>query len=148
MPGVRAGVLHREARLVGELAEVDLPGVARAAQHEDVGAGAEDPLLEAGDDDGVHFRVLEADALDRVGQLDVDAEVVRVQLEPVVGPEAGVFLHVHRERRDRPVERELPVLDSGWDRSRTRTGAVRISVVAMRCSTSVAARRRGGVKAL
>ena len=34
-------------------------------------------LLQAGDDDGVDFGVLEAEALDRVGQLDVDAEVVR-----------------------------------------------------------------------
>ena len=31
------------------------------------------------------FRVLEADALDGVGELDVDAEIVRVQLELVVG---------------------------------------------------------------
>ena len=84
MPGVRARVFHRQPRLVGELAEVDLPGMARAAQHEDVRAGAEDPLLQAGDDDGLHFGMLEANALDRVGQLDVHAEVVRVQLQPVV----------------------------------------------------------------
>ena len=45
--------------------------------------------------------MLEADALNRVGELDVDAEVVRVQLEPVVGRQAGVLLHVHR-RASRP----------------------------------------------
>ena len=109
MPGVRARVLDRQPRLVGELAEVHLPRVRRAAQHEDVRAGAEDALLQAGDDDGVDLGMLEADALDGVGELDVDAEIVRVQLQPVVGREAGVLLHVHRQRRDGAVERQLPV---------------------------------------
>ena len=45
---VRAHVFHAEARLVGELAEVHLEAVAGAAEHEDVGAGAEDARLEAG----------------------------------------------------------------------------------------------------
>ena len=54
------------------------------------------------DDDRVHLGVLEAEALDRVGELDVDAEVVGVQLEPVVRRQAGVFLHVHRQRRNGP----------------------------------------------
>ncbi len=58
-------VLQAVAGLVGELAEVHLPGMAGDAQHEDVGAGAEHLLLGAGDDDGAHFRVLEADALAR-----------------------------------------------------------------------------------
>ena len=54
--------------------------------------------------------MLEANALNRVGQLDVDAEIVRVQLQPVVGRESSVFAHVHRQRRDRAVDTELPVL--------------------------------------
>jgi hypothetical protein len=74
--GVLARVLHAEARFVGELAEVHLPRMRGSAQHEDVRAGAEDALLEAGDDDGLYFGMLEAEALDRVGQLDVDAKVV------------------------------------------------------------------------
>ena len=41
LPGVGAGVLDGVARLVGELAEVDLVAVRRARQHLDVGAGAE-----------------------------------------------------------------------------------------------------------
>ena len=76
----------------------------RSAQHEDVRAGAEDALLEAGDDDRVHLRMLEPDALDRVGELDVHAEVVRVQLQAIVGGQAGVLLHVHRQRGDRAIE--------------------------------------------
>ncbi len=53
--------------------------------------------------------MLEADALDRVGELDVDAEIVGIELEAIVGREPGIFLYVHRQRRDRPVEGELPV---------------------------------------
>src|SRR4029079_15819168 len=106
--GVLARVFDRETRLVGELAEVHLPGVRRSAQHEDVRAGAEDAFLQAGDDDGVHFRVLEANALDGVGQLDVDAEVVGIELQLVVGRQPGVFLDVHRQRGDRAVEGQFP----------------------------------------
>ena len=58
--------------------------------------------------------VLEADAVQGVGELDVDAEVVRVELERVTGTEPAVLLHVHREPRDRAAvghgEVELPVL--------------------------------------
>ena len=102
MPRVRAGVFDGQPRLVGELAEVDLPRVRRAAQHEDVGAGAEDAFLQARDDDGVDLGMLEADALDGVGELDVHAEVVGVELQLVVGRQPRIFLHVHRQRGDGP----------------------------------------------
>ena len=65
--------------------------------------------LRAGDDDRAHLGVLEADALQRVVQLDVDAQVVAVELELVAGAEAAVFVDVHRQRGDRAVEAELPV---------------------------------------
>ena len=100
--GVLAGVLDREPCFVGELAEVHLPRVRRSAQHEDVRAGAEDALLEAGDDDRVDLRVLEPDTLHRVRELDVDAQVVGVQLETVV----------RRERR-RPPARPSTASRSG-----------------------------------
>ena len=46
-----------------------------------------------------------------VGQLDVDAEVVGVELQlVVVGPQAGVFAHVHGQRGDGAVDGQLPVL--------------------------------------
>jgi hypothetical protein len=80
------------------------------AEHENVRTGAENPLLQAGDDHGVDFGMLEAQPLNGVGELEVDAEVVRVQLELIVGREARILAHVHRERCDRPVEGKLPVL--------------------------------------
>jgi hypothetical protein len=107
--GVPARVLDAVARLVRELAEVHFPGVARAPEHEDVRAGAEHPLARAGQDDRAHLGMLEANALQRVVQLDVDAEIVGVQLELVSGANAGILCDVHGERRDRAVERKLPM---------------------------------------
>jgi hypothetical protein len=55
------------------------------------------------------MRVLEADPVQRIGELDVDAEVVAVELELVAGADAGVFGDVERQARQRPFDAELPV---------------------------------------
>src|SRR5699024_6517448 len=52
---------------------------------------------------------LEAHALDRVGELDVDAEVVGIELERVARAQAALLVHVHLESGDRAVDAELPV---------------------------------------
>ncbi len=109
-PGVLARVFNAVARLVGELAEVHLGGMARGAEHVDVRAGAEHARLAARQDDALHLRMLEADAIQRIVQLDVDAEVVAVQLELVAGGDALVLGDVERECRDGAVARELPVV--------------------------------------
>ncbi len=67
--------------------------------------------------------MLEADPLQRVGELDVDAEVVGIELELVTGTDSAVLVDVHRQRRERAVERELPV-----------RVAVGVRVVADRCA--------------
>ena len=79
------------------------------AQHEDVGAGTEDPLFGAGQHDGTHFRVLEADALDGIVQFDVDTEIVGVEFQLVARPEPGILIDIQGERRHRPIEGQLPV---------------------------------------
>ena len=109
LPGVRGGVLDSVAGLVGELAEVHLPRVARLGEHQDVGARAEHLLLPAGDHHRADLRVLEAQPLHRVVELDVDAEVVGVELQLVARAQAAVFLDVHRERGHGAVEGDLPV---------------------------------------
>jgi hypothetical protein len=53
--------------------------------------------------------VLEANALQRVVQLDVDAQIVRIELELVARLQAGVFIDVEGQRRGRAVDRKLPV---------------------------------------
>ena len=76
--------------------------------------------------DRVHFGMFEAQSLQDVGELDVDAEVVRVEFQLVVmGPQAGVFAHVHRQRRDVAVDGQLPVLvvsGIGLESDRGRSG--------------------------
>ena len=53
--------------------------------------------------------MLEADAVQRVVELDVDAEVVAVEFQLVAGPEAAVLVEIGDERRHRAVEFQLPV---------------------------------------
>src|SRR5262249_20047354 len=51
----------------------------------------------------------EAEPLDGVGELDVDAEVVGVELQGVARPEAGVLVHRQTEHRDAVADLEPPV---------------------------------------
>ena len=75
------------------------------AEHVDVGAGAEHALLAAGEHDAADLGMLEADAVQRVVQLDIDAEIVGIELELVAGHEAAILGDVERQRRHRPVDR-------------------------------------------
>ena len=102
-------ILQAVARLVGELAEVHLPGVGGQAQHVDVGAGAPDLFLGALEHHHLHRRMLEADAVERVVQLDVHAQVVAVQLELVARLDAAVLVDVQLQARHVAVDRERPV---------------------------------------
>ena len=106
--GVLRGVLDRQPRLVGELAEVHLGAVRRLAEHADIGAGAEHVVLARLDDDAAHLRMLEAQPLHRVVQLDVDAEVVGIELELVVAEPAGL-VDVHDQVGDVAVVLDAPV---------------------------------------
>src|SRR5205085_365929 len=81
----------------------------RGAEHVYVSARAEDARLKTLDYDDAYLRVLEAKALDCVGEFDVNAQVVRVELELVALAERRVLLHVHREGCDRAVGLKLPV---------------------------------------
>ena len=92
LPGVGRGVLDAVARLVGELAEVDLVGVRRAGEHLDVGPRGEHVVDPAGYHDRLDVGMLEPQSLDDVVELDVDAEIVGVELELVSSrrPASGV----------------------------------------------------------
>ena len=109
LPRVRGGVLDAVAGLVGELAEVHLPGVRRLGQHLDVGAGAEHPVQPAGDDDRLDLGVLETQSLHGVVQLDVHPQVVAVALQLVAGDDPAVRVHGQGEGRDLAVVGQPPV---------------------------------------
>jgi hypothetical protein len=98
---MHARILDGEARFVGELAEVHLVVVGAETQHVDVGAGAEDAVALAADHHGADLRMLEAQPLHGVRQLDVDAEVVAVELQLVARLETAILVHIHGDRRRR-----------------------------------------------
>src|SRR5205085_4940162 len=54
--------------------------------------------------------MLEADALDRIGELDVDRQIVRVELQLVAGLVRVVAVDRHDERGHLTVDGQLPVL--------------------------------------
>src|SRR6185312_5877829 len=78
-------------------------------EHVDVGARAEHALLAAGDYQAMHAGVLEAQPLQCVGQLDIDAEIVRIELELVARLEAAILVDVENQRRDRAVDLHAPM---------------------------------------
>ena len=53
--------------------------------------------------------MLEANALQDVVQLDVDAEIVGVELELVAGLQPAVFVDVHGQRRDAAIDGQPPM---------------------------------------
>ena len=106
---MRARILDAVAGLVGEFAEIDLLGVARLAQHVDVGAGAEHALLAARQNDDPHLGMLEADAVERVVELDIDPEVVGVELQPVARGKPGFLRDIQGQGGDRAGAGEAPV---------------------------------------
>ena len=109
LPGVGARVLDRAAGLVGELAEGDLVRVGRRTQHADVRSRAEHPLLRGADDHRRHLGMLEAQALHRIGELDVDSEVVGVELERVARVEAARLVDVEQQGGDAALDAQAPV---------------------------------------
>ncbi len=81
----------------------------RPGQHADIGAGAEHPVLAGADDYRLHLGVLEPQPLHGVGEFDVDAEIVGIQLELVALEQAAILVDVHGERRDVAFDGNLPV---------------------------------------
>src|SRR6266853_1433013 len=77
---VATGIFHPIAGFVGKFAEIYFPRVRRAGQHINVCARAEHSFFAASNDYARNFRMFESNSLQRVVQLDVDAEVVGIQL--------------------------------------------------------------------
>ena len=78
-------------------------------EHENIGARAEHTVTQAGHHHGAHLRVLETDALQRVVQLNVHAQVVAVEFEFVARTNAGVFIEVQAERGGITIHGQLNV---------------------------------------
>src|SRR5262245_14955442 len=85
-------------------------------QHEYVGAGAEHPVLQAGDDDRSDFWVFEANSLNSVGELDIDAKIVGIQFQLIAGGETAVLGDVHGQGGNWTVDVERPMPVFRWIR--------------------------------
>ena len=109
LAGIFAGILQAVAGLVGEFAEIDLVGVGGAGQHADIGAGAEHAVLARAQHHDLDVGMLEAQPLHGVGQFDIDAEIVGIQLELVAFEQAAILVDVHGQGRDIALDSQLPM---------------------------------------
>ena len=91
------------------LQKLTLSAWVEPGQHADIGAGAEHARLARTQQDDLHLGMLEAQPLQRVGELDVDAEIVGIQLQQIAFEQAAILVHVHRERGDVAIDRQFPV---------------------------------------
>src|SRR6188508_2214192 len=58
--------------------------------------------------------MLEAQALQCIRKFDIDAEVVRIELQLVAFEQAAVLVHVHGKRRHVTIDGQFPVLVARW----------------------------------
>ena len=109
LAGMGAGILDRQSGFVGELAEIHLMPVRGLGEHADVRAGAEHVVLARTKDDDFHLGMLEPQPLHRVGEFDIDAEIVGVQLQLVSAQQRRIWIDIHRQSGNRAVEGQFPV---------------------------------------
>ena len=78
-------------------------------QHLDVGTGAEHLVEAARHHDGPNLGMFEAQPLDGVGELDVNGQIVGVELEAVVVPQAAIGVDQHGEGGQWRADVQAPV---------------------------------------
>ena len=106
---ILAEILDTVAGLVGELAEIHLMRMARAGQHANIGTRRKHPRFGRAQHQHPHAGMFEPQPIDRVGQFDIDAEIVGIELEIVAFEQRRFFVDVHHQRRDFAVDLELPM---------------------------------------
>ena len=84
--------------------------MAGARKHRDVRACTEHAIDSTINDDHLDRRVLKTKPLDRVGELDIDTEIVAVELEFVAFAKTAIAINLHGESSDLTLDVELPVL--------------------------------------
>ena len=89
--------------------------MARSGQHADIGTGAKHAVLPA--EETTRTSGCSKRSLSRVGELDIDAKIVGIELELVALEQRRILIDVHRQRGDVSVERQASNGDSATDRS-------------------------------
>jgi hypothetical protein len=78
-------------------------------EHADIGACTEHARFARAQQNDFDGRMLETEPLERVRELDVHSEVIRVELELVAFEQRALLVHVHQQRGDFAIDPELPV---------------------------------------
>ena len=81
----------------------------RETQHKNVGAGAEAAVFETRNHHRAHLGVLKSNAVQRIVELDIDAEVIAVEFELVSGAQARILVNVDGQRGYSTVKDQLEV---------------------------------------
>ena len=153
LPRFGTRFLDAIAGLVGELAEVDLMPMASPAQHTDVGAGTKDPFLAGADNHHGDLRMLEAQPLHRIGQLDMDPKIVGVELQLITCEQAAFLRDVEGQVGTVSVYPDTPVAIAAWigakiDRGHSlsfhRTGIIVLVLAAIKSHHAQSCRSKGG----
>jgi hypothetical protein len=84
--------------------------VGRKAEHINVGSGAKNAILGAGNDNRTNLGMFESNVLQSIVQLDIYSEIVRIQFQFISRADSAVLGDIHRQRRYRAVEGETPML--------------------------------------
>ncbi len=105
LPGMCGGILNAVAGFIGEFAEINLMGVGRLGQHANVGTGTKHAWVGRRHNHRRHFRVLKAQPLHGIIELDVHPKIVGVELQFIAGAKRRIFLNIHSQHGDPAVKR-------------------------------------------
>ena len=112
--GIFGSVFDAIAGLIGEFTEVHLVIVGRHAKHADISTGTEHLRMIGTQNDATNLRVFKAQTLDRVIQLDINTEIIRIEFQLVARLQRGIFTNRHCKTGDIAVNRQIPVLVLIW----------------------------------
>src|SRR2546422_3832893 len=110
--GMRARVFDAIPRFIREFAKIHFPRVRGQPEHINVGPRTKNAVLRASDDDRTNLRMFKSNALKRIMQLDIHAEIVGIQFQFVSRADSTVFGDIHRQRGYSSVKRETPMIVS------------------------------------
>src|SRR5215467_3263115 len=110
------GVFNAVAGLVRKFTKIDFMSVRGLGQHTNIRPGTEHPRLRRRDDHRRHLCVLETQTLDGIIEFDTDTEIIGIELQLVARHQRRVFLDVHSQRGDPPLDVQFPVLVALWMR--------------------------------
>src|SRR5262245_9897087 len=86
------------------------------SQHAHIRPGTEHPRLRRRDDHRRHLWVLETQTLHGIVEFNIDTEIIGIELQLIARHQWRVFLDVHSQRGDPPLDAQFPVLVALWMR--------------------------------